>query len=264
MIYFLLIECNTDIINPGPNVNTRGRGSFSDLAENNISVVNLNIRSIRNKIDWLQTFVDETDIVTITESHLDDTVTSENIKLDSFSLPLRKDRSNMGGGLLIYTKEDVICTPKPEFQNDIDETLWAEICCKGVKFLLCCTYRPEWTRVQYWERLNNAISLAYETNENIVICGDMNCDLNKVNNNKLIDTMTLFNLTNVIDKPTRVTPQISTLLDPIIISDTMNVILSDVYDIPREISDHDAAVVHLNVKPFPIKNTSVKCGYMKT
>ena len=54
--------------------------------------------------------------------------------------------------------------------------------------------------------------------------------------------MNIFNLKNVIDKPTRISGNTSTLLDPIILSDTLNCNYSDVLKIPRHISDHDAAI----------------------
>ena len=44
--------------------------------------------------------------------------------------------------------------------------------------------------------------------------------------------MMLFNLVNIISKPTRITVHSNTLLDPIIISDIMNYIYSDVLKIP--------------------------------
>ena len=238
VISIFLIESNTEILNPGPIYNPHPNDSSSDVINKHISIANINIRSVRNKTQYMQTFSEDFDIVTVTESHLDETIDVNSVKLDYFAKPLRRDRSRSGGGILIYVKEGILCTPKPELQNEIDETLWAEISYKGKTFLLCCTYRPEWTRVQYWDRLNHAISLAYERNQNIVITGDMNCDLQVTNNNKLIDTMRLFNLTNVINKPTRVTENSSTLLDPIIVSDSMQVSLSDVFTVPWQISDH--------------------------
>jgi hypothetical protein len=57
--------------------------------------------------------------------------------------------------------------------------------------------------------------------------------------------MKLFSLVNIISKPTRITAHSNTLLDPIIISDTMNYIYSDVLKIPSEVSDHDAFVAFL-------------------
>jgi hypothetical protein len=66
----------------------------------------------------------------------------------------------------------------------------------------------------------------YQVNDNIVILGDLNSDLFITNNNKLIETMMLFSLANIISKPTRTTAHSNTLLDPIIISDTMNYLYS--------------------------------------
>ena len=57
--------------------------------------------------------------------------------------------------------------------------------------------------------------------------------------------MNIFNLKNVIDKPTRISGNTSTLLDPIILSDTLNCNYSDVLKIPRRISDHDAAIAFI-------------------
>ena len=84
--------------------------------------------------------------------------------------------------------------------------------------------------------------MGYQVNDNIVILGDLNSDLCIANNNKLIEIMMLFNLANMISKPTRITAHSNTLLDPIIISDIMKYIYSDVLEIPSEISDHDASV----------------------
>jgi hypothetical protein len=111
----------------------------------------------------------------------------------------------------------------------IDETIWVEVHAKGHSFLLCNTYRPEWTDYGYWARLDHAIGLAYQVKENIVISGDLNSDLMSLNNNKLIVMMKLFNFKNVIEKPTRVTNHSRTLLDPIIVSDTINYVFSDVF-----------------------------------
>jgi hypothetical protein len=103
----------------------------------------------------------------------------------------------------------------------------AEVHAKGHSFRLCNTYRPEWTDSEYWARLNHAIGLAYQVNENIVIS-----DLMSLNNNKLIDMMKLFNFKHVIDKPTRVTNHSRTLLDAIIVNDTINYVFSDVFKLP--------------------------------
>ena len=75
--------------------------------------------------------------------------------------------------------------------------------------------------------------LAYQVNENILISGDLNSDLMSLNNNKLVDTLRLFNLKNVIEKPTRETNHSRTLLDAITVSDTINYVFSDVFKLPQ-------------------------------
>ena len=76
-----------------------------------------------------------------------------------------------------------------------------------------------------------------------MIYGDLNSELMSLNNNKLIDAMRLFNLKNVIEKPTSVTNHSRTLLDPIIVSDTINYVFSDISKLPDIISDHDVSIV---------------------
>jgi hypothetical protein len=75
-------------------------------------------------------------------------------------------------------------------------------------FLLCSTYRPEWKDADNWTRLNYAIGMGYQINQNIILTCDLNSDLFSSRNNKLIDTMNLFNLTNFIEKPTRITEHV--------------------------------------------------------
>ncbi|XP_071123817.1 uncharacterized protein [Mytilus edulis] len=247
VLHFILLVGNIEP-NPGPDENnissTPSSVRFSEI-DKSISICNLNIRSIRNKLEFLNNFTDEFDVLAVTETHLDPSVSEDQLKLDSFNNIIRKDRNNFGGGLMIYVKDDIGIVRKSELENPFDETLWVEIRAKGQNFILCHSYRPPNADTDFWARLNHAIETAFQFNENIVITGDLNSDLFNVNNNKLIDTMDLFNLRNVIDKATRVTDKSSTLLDPIIISDCMSYYLSDVLDIPSNISDHNAAVIFL-------------------
>ena len=180
VLHFILLIGNIES-NPGPEsayISSTPLSAIDILSDNSISICNINIRSIRNKINFLQNFVDEFDIIVLTETHLDNSIENRDIELDSFDKnPQRKDRTNSGGGLLIYSKEDIGICRKHELENDIDETIWVEVHAKGHSFLLCNTYRPEWTDSEYWARLNHAIGLAYQVNENIVISGDLNSDL---------------------------------------------------------------------------------------
>lgn len=245
VLHLILIIGNIET-NPGP-CEMKESNTPLTVNEKTISICTLNIRSIRNKLKFLDNFSDEFDILALTETHLDPNICDKDIELNSFSNKIiRKDRNNFGGGLLIYVKDDIGILRRNDLENQSDETLWVEIRAKGQTFLLCNTYRPpESNDGHYWTRLNHAIGLAYQFNENIVITGDLNSDLFKAQNNKLIEILNIFNLRNVIDKPTRVTNHSSTLLDPIILSDTLSYFISDVLPTPSNISDHDAPIIFL-------------------
>ena len=241
VLHFILLIGNVES-NPGPETYSTGSQSSQNLSDKSVSICNINIRSIRNKIDFLEHFAEDVDILVVTETHLDNVIQNSEIYLDTFSENVqRKDRNNSGGGLLIYAKENIKIDRKSELENDVDETIWVEVHAKGHSFLLCSTYRPEWSGAEYWIRLNHAIGLAYQISDKIVLVGDLNSNLLASQNNKLKEIINLFNLINVIDKPTRTTDFSRTLLDPIILSDNINYLYSDVLDIPRSVSDHDAA-----------------------
>jgi hypothetical protein len=87
--------------NPPVNITNNNVDKYS-------SMCNINIRSVRNKLHFLQNFADEYDILCVTESHLDVNINNDDLSLDFFSKTfIRNDRNNSGGGLLIYFKDDI-------------------------------------------------------------------------------------------------------------------------------------------------------------
>ena len=67
-----------------------------------LSIFQLNIKSIRNKIDFIKdTFIDF-NILCFTETHLDTNIQTELLNLPNYSEPYRKDRTCHGGGIMIY------------------------------------------------------------------------------------------------------------------------------------------------------------------
>jgi hypothetical protein len=110
VLHFILLIGNIES-NPGPYpayISSTPLSALDILSDKFISICIINIRSIRNKINFLQNFVDEFDIIVLTETHLDNSIENRDIELDSFDKnPQRKDRTNSGGALLIYSKEDI-------------------------------------------------------------------------------------------------------------------------------------------------------------
>ena len=90
-------------INPGPHELTQpiSEGSNADRC---ISLCIINIRSIRTKMEFLETFLNDFDMLAVSEAHLDNQINDSDITFDSIpNIIHRQDRSNSGGGLLIYS-----------------------------------------------------------------------------------------------------------------------------------------------------------------
>ena len=70
VLHFLLLVDNIES-NPGPEsayISSTPLSAVDILSDKSISICNINIRSIRNKINFLQNFVDEFDIIVLTET----------------------------------------------------------------------------------------------------------------------------------------------------------------------------------------------------
>jgi hypothetical protein len=82
----------------------------NDVAENpgpdnkvdDLTAFHWNARSVRNKIEYLETICLGSSIVCITERHLNDKVSTTDILIPGYLEPFRNDRNCFGGGVLIY------------------------------------------------------------------------------------------------------------------------------------------------------------------
>ena len=91
------------------------------------------------------------------------------------------------------------------------------------------------------------VALYLEFTPYVILAGDINMDFLTLTNVQLCDCLSLFNLTNVIKKPTRVTPNSSTLIDTIIVSGRCIILDSGTISVESEISDHKATYVCLQI-----------------
>ena len=77
------------------------------------------------------------DILMISETKLDDSFRTGQFLLDGFSVPDRLDRILKGGGILLYTREDI----PSRFLNSKSKT-GIEINLRKRKWFLNCSYDP--------------------------------------------------------------------------------------------------------------------------
>jgi hypothetical protein len=188
----------------------------NDVAENpgpdnkvgDLTVFHWNARSVRNKIEYLET------IVCITESHLDDKVSTQDILISGYLEPFINDRNCFGGRVLIYTciADYLHVSRRYDLEFNNGELVWIEVSFPRYKILVCVVYRSPSASNSFWDNFHYSVETAIESSSRVVITDDLNVDLLIETNHRLNEIMYNFNLTNCINEPTR----FGALLDPII------------------------------------------------
>ena len=130
--------------------------------------------------------------------------------------------------------------------------IWVEIEFPNYKVLLCVVYRSPGATQSFWQNFEYSIEEAFNYTTNVIITGDLNIDLLVENNNSLSNIINVFYLQNVIHEPTRINQNTGngTLLDPVLISADCNVTFSEVIDVCREKSDHNATKISLQIPNY--------------
>ena len=93
--YFLIILLLSGDIheNPGPLI---------DTVVKNLSICHINAQSIYNKLDLIAVELSKFDIITVSETWLDETIKTPDLLLLSYQSPIRLDRNRHGGGVAMY------------------------------------------------------------------------------------------------------------------------------------------------------------------
>lgn len=84
-------------INPGPEIPYR----------KTLSVCHVNAQSLSNKLDRITVELGGFDVITISETWLDTTISDEDIKLPNYQNPIPLDRNRHGGGVAMYVKSNI-------------------------------------------------------------------------------------------------------------------------------------------------------------
>lgn len=140
VILIILIRMCMDVeLNPGPNTN-------------DLSIFHLNIRSVRNKLSYIEDIASEYNIISLTETHLDNNILSCDLQLDGFNEPFRADKYFAGGGILVYVSEQIKATRIFELEFPHGELIWLQLDFPQRSILLCTIYRPPNTSNIFWEQ----------------------------------------------------------------------------------------------------------------
>ena len=141
--------------NPGPNsteteISTSSflsddipkTSSYSEILKSGLSIMYLNIQSLRPKLTILEAEIQQYDIVVLTETWLNQSIQNTELILPNFQPPFRRDQKDrIGGGVAIYVHEGIHAKERTEFNVNGTESLWIELVFGERSILLGGIYR---------------------------------------------------------------------------------------------------------------------------
>ena len=134
----------------------------------------------------------------------------------------RNDRNRCGGGVALYIRDNVKQKLRPDLLIPGIESLWVDISIpNGGPYLIGTLYRPPTARKEYYEKMMENIELAAYKNKKVILFGDLNFDYKldeSLSSNPVYWIEAVFELTQLIEKPTRMTLTTLSLLDVILAS----------------------------------------------
>ena len=235
----LLLLCGDIHTNPGPN-------NLNQLDNSIITAMHLNINSLRNKTSILEAEASKYDIITISETWLNENINNDSIFLAGFHPPVRNDRPDGWGGVAIFMKSKLVCKARPDMHIPGLDAVWVETKLDQDTLLVCSLYRPPDSLVNYWKLIDDSIKQAVNTPHRFIILGDFNSDPWIKESPQLINIIEQNNLFQLVEQPTRITGTSSRCIDLILTSSKEHV--HSVTVLPPICSDHCVPLVELKCK----------------
>lgn len=197
-----------------------------------------------------------TDILCVSETWLFPSLLNDFVNIPGYKI-FRCDNGR-GGGVCIYTKESLtvnvinLNVPKQEGLEDV----WVTVQCRKLPAVIIgCVYRHPKAPMAAFDYIQDIFKVLCLKNKTLYILGDFNDNL-LAKDNKMTKLIKNSKLTQLVNKPTRVTPTSSTLLDLVITNKPSAVLSCDV--VPHEIADHDLLSVVVDIskpKRIPVIKT---------
>ncbi|KAG5899366.1 hypothetical protein JTB14_036855 [Gonioctena quinquepunctata] len=172
------------------------------------------------------------DVLGITETWLNENISDAAVKIDNYNF-IRLDRGNnrRGGGTGVY----------------IRSTLRQVIDIANNNYLIGTIYRPPGGQVlDAINSLEHSIASMFPDTDNIILMGDLNLNLMQVTpaTDLLTDLLDLFNITQIIKAPTRITKNCNTLLDIIAVGDIDLIDGEEQHVDMHQVTDHQLGFVN--------------------
>ena len=189
----------------------------------------LNIVSLTNKFDEIDHLLSEKqlDIMALNETRLDSTIPDNMVNIDGYDV-VRKDRTRNGGGVCIYLRSSINYKIRNELISNELEAVCIEITKPNSQpFIIITVYRPPNASPDFFIHFENLTQLLDDEMKEIIILGDLNCDLKKEHLDTQTKSLTslyeVYQMSQLINEATRVTEQTATLIDHIVTNKPENI-----------------------------------------
>ncbi len=269
ILLLILMLCGDVPPNPGPmkfcHLNARSILSGVDL-DTHID----DQYSLLDDIYECLVYINEFDVIAISETWLKDNVREDALDLAGYQLPLCKNRATRGGGVMLYVRDYIGAIHRPDLESNDTEVLWVELRLKDKKVLFATCYRPPGASAlqvdAFIDSFSNQIENAMNENPDaLIMVGDFNDRCTHWDDRhdrsemglKFYNYLNDVNLFQLVNEPTRITEDSASLLDLIVTDspgyiDNINV-LPPIGDL-----DHNIVCGHLQFvtdKPASIRRT---------
>ena len=243
-------------INSNQSYTPKNFNASHSQIKNNLTIFHQNICGLRTKSNEILCHFSSRlpHVLCFTEHHL--TVPElQTIHIDNYILSTYYCRRQaLKGGVCIFVNKNLTFSPINLENYCVDKDI--EVCAVQLhkfnkKLCILAIYRsPIGDFPNFMTVLENLLQLLYNPKMDLIICGDINIDyLQK--SNRVIQLNTLlqtFNLSNIINFPTRIGKTTSTSIDTIFL-DTLNYDSYSVSPFSNGLSDHEAqflTIVQIN------------------
>ena len=213
-----------------------------------LSIIHLNVRSLKNKFDTFQTFLVNTgvewSIVCVSETWLKPDLLKY-FNMNNYELFASCRLSGEGGGTAVYVHNSLQVNQNNLLASLNAENTWVEIefkqSNKNIKVIIGCLYKPpSLSHSLFVEYLSHVLDTIEKENKFVILAGDFNYNLiNSSTDNNVISFCNLLSshgFISTISKPTRIINGSSTLLDNIFVNNHEYLKQSGVFQ--EDISDH--------------------------
>jgi exonuclease III len=219
-----------------PYYNTDSFVNLLSSKQSSFKIISLNCQSLNAKIDQICTFIENLrqsscniDAFCLQETWLNDDSLTFNLQIEGFNLITRNSSCSAHGGVAIYLNDQYSYKSIPvSSRNNIWDGMFIEVenfsnTAKNV--IIGNIYRPPRNNVinyrEFFDEMNEIFSSYQRLRKEVIIVGDFNLDLLKLNDNQHIrDYFELIMSCGFLPRitfPTRLTQQGGTLIDNILV-----------------------------------------------